>query len=100
MKLFKKHDKHIEGQLHAAVGICGEAGELIDNVKKTWVYNKPQDGVNVVEELGDLLFYFTAMCCLHGLSLEQLEKANMEKLNKRYPQGYSDLAAQRRADKA
>lgn len=100
MRLFKADKENINMQLHAAVGIIGEAGELIDNVKKTWVYNKPQDLENIKEEMGDILFYFTAMCSLHGFTIEQLEEANMAKLNKRYPTGYTDAAAQARADKA
>lgn len=100
MRLFKADEKQINMQLHAAVGIVGEAGELIDNVKKTWIYNKPQDVENIKEELGDILFYFTAMCELHGTTVEELELSNMAKLLKRYPEGYTDTAAQMRADKA
>lgn len=37
-----------------ATGVSGEAGELLDAVKKSVVYKKPLDRENVVEELGDL----------------------------------------------
>ena len=86
--------------LHAAVGISGEAGELLDAVKKVWIYGKPMDNVNICEELGDLLFYIQMMATLQGTTIERLMQDNCCKLEKRYPAGYSDAAAQARADKA
>lgn len=86
-------------RLHAAVGISGEAGELLDAVKKAWAYNKPLDVENVHEELGDCLFYIQAMCNQFGWTFESVIAANVAKLIKRYPTGYSDQAAQDRADK-
>lgn len=95
----KQLSNHTEDMLHMAVGISGEAGELLDAIKKVWVYNKTLDIENVREELGDLLFYIQGMANLIGTDLEELIKGNMEKLKKRYPTGYTDAAAQARADK-
>jgi NTP pyrophosphatase (non-canonical NTP hydrolase) len=89
----------VQGLLHAAVGISGEAGELLDAIKKTWVYEKPLDIANVIEELGDLEFYMEAMRAQLGVTRVQVIEANVAKLTKRYPTGYSDEAAQARADK-
>src|SRR5574343_533576 len=50
--LFKEMENETSSLLHAAVGISGEAGELLDAVKKTWIYNKSLDVQNVIEELG------------------------------------------------
>lgn len=88
-----------EDMLHAAVGISGEAGELLDAVKKVWVYNKPADLVNIKEELGDLCFYMQMLCNQFGWSFDELMAENQTKLELRYPTGYSDQAAQDRADK-
>lgn len=88
-----------EDLLHAAVGISGEAGELLDAVKKIWVYNKPADFANIKEELGDLCFYMMMICNQQGWSFDELMEENQAKLEKRYPTGYSDAAAQARADK-
>ncbi len=85
--------------VHMAMGVAGEAGELIDAVKKHWIYGKPLDVENVKEELGDLLFYATKIANLCGLTWDEIEAHNVEKLKKRYPTGYSDAAAQARADK-
>jgi NTP pyrophosphatase (non-canonical NTP hydrolase) len=86
--------------LHMTVGVSGEAGELLDAVKKHVIYGKALDHENVVEELGDIEFYLQGI--RNGLGLERTEiiEANMRKLGVRYSEGYSDAAAQDRADKA
>ena len=87
--------------LHAAVGISGEAGELLDAVKKHWAYEKPLDRENVIEELGDLEFYMQALRNQLGIPREYIIFTNMNKLSKRYAAGvYSNEQAQARADKA
>lgn len=99
--LFKEMGTEAATAMHAAVGISGEAGELLDAVKKHWVYNKPLDFDNVAEELGDILFYMQKLCNMFGFNISGLIAANREKLEKRYPSGnYSDAQAQARADKA
>lgn len=87
--------------LHGAVGVSGEAGELLDAAKKYWAYGKPLDVVNVIEELGDIEFYAALVRMLLNLTREQVLAANVEKLSDRY-KGlvYSDAAAIERADKA
>lgn len=47
--------------LYMVVGIVGEVGEFIDVVKKYVVYNKLFDCDNVVEEFGDIEFYFEGL---------------------------------------
>lgn len=87
--------------LHMAVGVVGEAGELIDAVKKAVIYNKPLDRENVIEELGDIEFYMEGLRQGVGITREECLAANVAKLSKRYTaMHYSDAAAQARADKA
>ena len=87
-------------KLHAALGVCGEAGELGDAIKKEVIYGKPVDLENIVEELGDLRFYIQAVMNLYGLSEQDILQRNANKLAKRYRSlSYSDEAAIARADK-
>lgn len=87
--------------LHAAIGLAGEAGELLDAVRKHVFDGQPLDTKNCVEELGDLLFFFEAMRqCFDWVTLDVLMVTNMNKLDERFKDGYSDKAAQERADKA
>lgn len=86
---------------HMGTGIAGEAGELVDAVKRHAIYTKDIDRENVIEELGDLEFYMEGVRQSLGISREETLEYNYHKLmNKRYPNGYSDKAAQERADKA
>lgn len=87
--------------LHMAAGISCEAGELLDSIKKTVIYNKPIDRDNIVEELGDLEFYMEGLRQRLSITREQCIEAKIVKLSKRYHAGkYSDKAAQERADKS
>lgn len=87
--------------IHAALGVCGESGELGDAIKKEYIYGKPRDLVNIIEELGDLEFYLQQVRLHYGVNRFQVLQANADKLSKRY-RGlkYSDAAAIERADKA
>lgn len=98
--LFCKRHRGADGLLHASIGIAGEAGELLDSIKKYWVYGKPLDSENLIEELGDIEFYMQAMRTLLSVSREEVLEANITKLRKRYPDGYTDANAIERKDKA
>lgn len=82
------------------MGISGEAGELLDAVKKPTMYGKPWDRDNVIEELGDMEFYMERFRQIMGITRQQTIQHNHDKLSKRYPKGYSNKAAAERADKA
>ena len=90
--------------LHMAVGVAGEAGELLDAIKKAVIYNKPLDRENVIEELGDLEFYMEGLRAELGITRQETIEANMKKLltgeKARYKLGmYTDTQAIQRADK-
>jgi len=99
----KKLGSKAEDILHGAVGVAGEGGELLDAIKKCWIYNKPltkEVEKNLREECGDALFYIQHICNILECTIDELIDENMQKLTKRYPQGYTDKAALDRADKA
>lgn len=98
-RLFVAKTDPLERRLHAAVGISGEAGEIMDALKKAWVYGKPLDEQNILEEAGDILFYLQALLLECGFSIPDAMYHNIEKLKKRYPEGWNQAAAIARADK-
>jgi NTP pyrophosphatase (non-canonical NTP hydrolase) len=98
-RLFIKPTDSIGRMVHASMGIAGEAGEVVDAVKKTWIYGKPLDTENVLEECGDLLFYIQALLTENGFTLDNAMAHNVAKLARRYPEGYTDKCAIDRADK-
>jgi NTP pyrophosphatase (non-canonical NTP hydrolase) len=89
-------DCHI---LHMLIGLSGEAGELIDAIKKPIIYRKPIDIGNVLEEMGDIEFYLEGLRQAFNLDREKILQTNIEKLEIRYGHKYSDTAANERKDK-
>lgn len=85
--------------LHATLGIAGESGELTDAVKKSIIYSRPLDVVNIIEELGDILWYIALMAKALETPIEKIMELNIQKLTKRYPQKYTDELAAKRLDK-
>lgn len=86
--------------IHMGIGVAGEAGELLDAVKRRAIYRKPLDRENVIEELGDLEFYMEGIRQTLQITREETLEANKRKLGERYKSKvYSDQAAQERADK-
>ena len=83
------HD-YLLNVLYAAMGMCGEAGEASELIKK-YVYHKhPIDPEHLARELGDVLWYVSYMAHLFGYPLGKIMAMNQEKLAKRYPDGKFD----------
>lgn len=97
--LVKERDHRSMNLEHMVIGICGESGELADGVKKNSIYGKPLDRANIVEELGDLEFYMAGLRQMLGISRYETLAGNVNKLQARYKNGYTDAAAIERADK-
>lgn len=79
--------------LHGAIGIATESGEFLDALKKHLYYGKSLDNTNLIEELGDLLFYISLCANVLGISLEEIKQINHNKLKARYDQKFSETAA-------
>lgn len=99
-ELFVKPEGFKERLAHAALGACTEAGEIGSSVKAVWIYGRQIDFDNLIEEVGDCLFYLQAIGLECGFDLDDAMRENIAKLRKRYPNGYSDKAANERADKS
>jgi NTP pyrophosphatase (non-canonical NTP hydrolase) len=85
--------------LHGVMGISTESGELMDSVKKFLFYGKNIDVVNVVEELGDLLWYMALICDELKISLDDVMRINIDKLKSRYGEKFDEsLALNRNLD--
>ena len=91
----KEHeaDPDIKRLLHAGIGMATEAGEFLDALKKHIYYGKPLDKVNLLEEIGDQLWYCVLGIDVLGSSIEAVLTRNMEKLAARYSAGFSPAEA-------
>lgn len=82
--------------MEAALGISGEAGEIAELVKKSNFQGHELDPERVKEEVGDLLWYLAELADFIGFDLSDAAAANIEKLKKRYPDGFSAEASRKR----
>jgi hypothetical protein len=79
-----------------SLSLCGE---LLDLCKKAIFYNKDFDTESSMECIIDIVDFLRDEATKVGVTLEYCIRENMRKLTTRYPTGYSDQAAQARADK-
>lgn len=73
---------------YGLIGLNGEAGEAIDILKKAMFQGHKLDHHHLVSELGDVLWCLACSANAIGYSLDDLMKVNLEKLEKRYPEGH------------
>ena len=71
------------------LGLTGEAGEVADHVKKFIAQGHELSREHMAEELGDTLYYLAVTALSVGCKLDDIMAANIEKLRKRYPEGFS-----------
>lgn len=79
--------------LHGAMGVVTEAGEFMDALKKTIFYGKPVDRVNLVEEVGDMMWYIFLILKSLDTTLETVMDINSAKLRARYPEQFTQMQA-------
>lgn len=75
------------------IGLCGEAGEVADVVKKHLFQGHPLDRDKLVKELGDICWYFELICDILDVTRSEVEQINQQKLLQRYPNGFSAEAS-------
>lgn len=80
---------HVDQLANAALGLSGEAGEVADMVKKHLFHSHPLGRDEMVKELGDCLWYVAAMATALDIPLSEIGERNIEKLRRRYPEGFS-----------
>ena len=84
--------------INSVMGLCGESGEAIDIVKKWYAHGHELDTEHFKKELGDIAWYLAEAATAVGVNLEEIFKANIEKLRKRYPEGFETSKSIERAE--
>lgn len=74
--------------INGVMGLCGESGEAIDLVKKHLHQGHELDKEKLAKELGDIAWYLAETAWALDIPLEQILRENLEKLQKRYPDGF------------
>ena len=82
--------------MNALMGLCGESGEAIDLMKKHLYQGHDLDKEKLVKELGDIAWYLAEAATALDMDLEEIFQSNLEKLKRRYPEGFSTERSQMR----
>ena len=75
--------------VNSVMGLCGESGEAIDIVKKWLMHGHELDREKFIKELGDVAWYLAEAATALDIPMEEIFQKNIEKLKKRYPEGFS-----------
>ena len=85
--------------IYAALGIADMSGSIVDTAKKAIFYGKELNVVKYKEQNKEMLgFLMVLLNCIES-SFEEVMQMNHDKLEKRFPGGYTDKLAQERRDK-
>ena len=84
--------------INGVMGLCGESGEVIDIVKKHLAQGHELDKEKIIKELGDVAWYMAEIATVLDVELEEVLVLNIEKLKKRYPEGFSTEKSVNRAE--
>lgn len=95
MKYAPDHHDYLLNVTYAAMGMCGEAGEVSELIKKYAYHGHTIDTEHLARELGDVLWYVSYLAHLFGYPLGKIMAVNQEKLAKRYPDGKFDAERSR-----
>jgi NTP pyrophosphatase (non-canonical NTP hydrolase) len=80
------------------LGLAGEAGESVDYLKKILFHGHELNAENLASELGDILWYIAGICTVLKIDLSEVAQYNIQKLQKRYPEGFSQEDSQNRVE--
>ena len=84
--------------INGVMGLCGESGEAIDIVKKHLAQGHDLDREALIKELGDIAWYLAETATALDVSLDEVFTRNIDKLKKRYPEGFSTVQSIHRKD--
>ncbi|MBX4181763.1 hypothetical protein KW807_02770 [Candidatus Parcubacteria bacterium] len=97
--LIKKHIKEVVNEtwnnanrcedvkdeiMNAALGLAGEAGEVVDVLKKMFYHRPKNRRDELMVEMGDVYYYMGKLQDLFGFTTEEILEANKVKLFERY----------------
>ena len=84
--------------INSVMGLCGESGEAIDIVKKWLAQGHELDKAHLAKELGDIAWYLAEAATALDMELEDILQANINKLKKRYPEGFAADRSKERSE--
>ena len=99
LRTLQRDMSRIELIANVGFGLMGELGEIVDYIKKGIFHKHGIDKKVLMEELGDLLWYVFAFGLMFDIDMESVARKNVEKLQARYPNGFTFEDSKARIDK-
>lgn len=90
LRTWKKDAPEREQLIESCFGLFGEAGEVIDHLKKHLFHSHELDLAYLSNELGDTLYYINVLAAIVGLDTNDVQADNMLKRAARYPNGFEE----------
>ncbi len=84
--------------MYTALGLNGEAGEVAEKIKKAFFHGHDLDRDKLKKELGDVLWYVAVMADALDMPLGEVAQHNIDKLARRYPEGFSQSRSRNRTE--
>lgn len=81
-----------------ALGLVSEAAEVTDQVKKELFHGHSPNRDKIKDELSDVMWYISNLAGMYDIGLKEIAVHNIEKLKKRYPNGFSESASINRVE--
>lgn len=80
------------------LGLPEEVGEVLGSIKKAEFHGHMTSSESIKKELGDVLWYVACIAHWYGYTLSDVASTNIEKLQRRYPDGFSAYRSVNRGD--
>lgn len=98
LRTMHRSESYMENVPNYCMGATGEIGEVVDHLKKFIYHGHELNPQNVMEELGDVMWYIAALTSELGFDLSEIAEMNVRKLENRYPNGFSVKDSTKRVD--
>lgn len=90
------HTDRKDEVLNWSIGLCEECGEVMNHIKHYCWGNEPINDIEIAKEIGDVLWYLSALCTVLNLDLDTVAQLNMRKLEHRFGGEFSEAKSQAR----
>lgn len=98
LRTWNPSDDMLADLAYLALSLDGEAGEFGNKVKKIWRHGHALDVAQLIEEVGDVLWYVAVIAARLGVDFKEVAVGNIDKLLERYPDGFSQERSRNRKE--
>lgn len=82
--------------LNWSVGLCEECGEVMNHIKHMFWGNEKVEKEEIAKELGDIMWYTSALCTVLNLDFDTVATLNLRKLEHRFGGEFTEEKSKQR----